>query len=443
MCRVTDVGDGNITIESCDDCSEDEDGWGTCSMRAEAEWLAQSDDEDARMNYERGVMRGAVNGDDAGMVRCLERAITGGHARALCELGQCYIMGAGVEEDLHHAVELFERGTAQGCPFTKCAFALVLFRGDFEPQNQARAIKLLEEACEGGNLSALPRLAEMLIKRSDTGFLPSVATLRRAEALRVQASTHGLRYAKKDAGLELCGVWMGYSDNSLGLRLVKEAEEEDPTLGDCDVAERVDECAAELLYSALSRSVEDVRAMIERGASVDRARNWCDAACCYDPRLYGCEGLHFGPDVKRGTEEGLGDTVLHIACRLLSAPMVALLFPLPEFDKMVLSYNDKGERPVDVVPGGWEQVRDTKTRFFVRDIARLTAMVSTTRTARAACLVWCFEQGMQPFIPLDLVTAIAKLILPPTRRHLEGPLNLSLAFADACDDDRPLKRRRC
>lgn len=455
MCKVVDVVDGNVTTKRCDaraDDSDTEELW-ACERNAEIEWTAQSDDEDPRLEYERGLMRikhgaweyrhGTVRlslNDAKGAVRCFSRAVEGGHPRAFSKLAQFYETGSVIEKDVSRAVELYEKGIAKGCPHAKLAFAYVLSSGEIVSRNMARAYELYEQAADSGLAQAMSSWATAMVIECELVPETRLLQLHRAEELWMKAASLGLHSAKASAGVELCNEHNGYSDDALGLQLIQEAGGPGANSRIRDIASDVEYRAKGLLFAALQRREYDFRYLLEEGASVKRVRNVCDDPCCTDEALtdMGMEHLP-NADVRRGSETGLGDTVLHIACRQASLFIAEQLYSIPEFDDMVLWQNEKGERPVDVVLTPTSKVSPEGIKF-AEDLSRLTELVSTTRAKRAVCLVWCLEKYAGPALPSDLVKAAACLVRPPLRRHLEGPLTFPPTDDD--DDEPPRKRHR-
>ena len=91
---------------------------------------------------------------EAGLSELTIDAAEQGHADAQCCLGQCYMTGDGIEEDLGQALTWLRKAVEQGHADAQYGMGVSYVRGDGVTQDSVQALTWLRKAAEQGHASA-------------------------------------------------------------------------------------------------------------------------------------------------------------------------------------------------------------------------------------------------------------------------------------------------
>ena len=94
-------------------------------------------------------------------------AADNGFAPAMSDIGVCYALGKGVEQDYSKAIEWFTKGTELGDSEAQFNLGVVYETGQGVPQNVQKAMMLYRMAAELGNMNAMYALGLAYIYTED------------------------------------------------------------------------------------------------------------------------------------------------------------------------------------------------------------------------------------------------------------------------------------
>jgi len=107
--------------------------------------------------------------DFAKAVELFTRAAELGHAKAMCNLGNCYYHGIGVDNDDIKALECFGRASEQGEAFAIYNIGNMYLHGRTVEQDTAEAAKWFLQSAERGNPEALKTMDQL---NGGAGYVP-------------------------------------------------------------------------------------------------------------------------------------------------------------------------------------------------------------------------------------------------------------------------------
>ncbi|XP_065832511.1 protein sel-1 homolog 1-like isoform X3 [Oscarella lobularis] len=116
-----------------------------------------------------------VEQNDEKAFQYFRRAATEGNVVGLCGLGQMYLQGRGVQQDVRLAVEYLAKSAEQGWPEAQVQLGILFYSGQGVSKDYRRALKHFNLASQSGNLVAFYNLAQMHAEGAGTVRACSIA----------------------------------------------------------------------------------------------------------------------------------------------------------------------------------------------------------------------------------------------------------------------------